>query len=158
MLNHQYLISAFPIGGHSLRRLLAVLSRLNSTKMVREFVMVGDYDLEPVRSVYYYPFEALLNVPNVNNVVEQELTSVGEDIYQMVVPRLVSSETSGFDSLLIFFTDGSKGGAETSFGVYHSVGHKSSFRLREPSGVFTWDISAIFVALIQIAVLVDTLS
>jgi hypothetical protein len=124
MLNHQYLISAFPIGGHSLRRLLAVLSRLNSTKMVREFVMVGDYDLESVRSVYDYPFEALLNVPNVNNVVEQELTSVGEDIYQMMVPRLVSSETSGFDSLLIFFTDGSKGGAETSFGVYPRVARR----------------------------------
>jgi hypothetical protein len=49
ILNHSYLISAFLTDGHPLRRLLAVLSRLNSTKMVREFDMVGDYDLEPVR-------------------------------------------------------------------------------------------------------------
>jgi hypothetical protein len=56
-----------------------VLSRLNSTNIVREFDMVGDYDLEPVRSVYDYLFEALLHVPNVNDVMEQELTSVARD-------------------------------------------------------------------------------
>jgi hypothetical protein len=36
MLNHRYLISAFSTGGHPLRW-LEMLSRLNSTKMVREF-------------------------------------------------------------------------------------------------------------------------
>jgi hypothetical protein len=41
MLNHKYLILAFSIGGHPLRRLLAVLLRLNSTKMVREFDWLG---------------------------------------------------------------------------------------------------------------------
>jgi hypothetical protein len=71
---------------------------LNSTKMVREFGMVHDYDMEPVRSVYDYPLEASLHVPNVNDVVEQELISVEKDFYQMVVPRLVASVTSGFDS------------------------------------------------------------
>jgi hypothetical protein len=79
MLNHKYLISAFLDGGHPLRRLLLVLSGLNSTNMVREFDMVGDHDLEPIRSVYDYPLEALLNVPNINDVMEQELTFVGWD-------------------------------------------------------------------------------
>jgi hypothetical protein len=46
-----------------------VLSRLNSTKMVRENDMVGDYDLDPLD----YPLEALLHVLNVNKVVEREL-------------------------------------------------------------------------------------
>jgi hypothetical protein len=68
----------------------------------------------------------------------------------MVVPRLVASETSGLDSSLIFFTDGSKGGVGASFGVYHSGVPESSFRLRKPSGVFTSEISVIFMALIQI--------
>jgi hypothetical protein len=156
MLNHKYLISAFSTGGHPIRRLLPVLSKLNSTKMVREFDMVGDYDLEPVRSVNDYPLEAFLHVPNVNDVVVRELTSVGRDFYQMAVPRLVASETSEFDSSSIFFTDGSKGGAGTGFDVYHSGGPESGFRLREPSGVFTSEMSAIFVDLIQIRV--DTLS
>jgi hypothetical protein len=96
MLNHKYLISAFSTGGNPLRWWLEMLSRLNSTKMVREFDVVGYYDLEPVRSVYDYPLEALLHVPNVNDVVERELTSVGTDFNQTVVPRLVASETSGF--------------------------------------------------------------
>jgi hypothetical protein len=49
MLNHKYLILAFSTGdGYLLRRLLEVLSVLNSTKMAREFGMVEDYDLEPV--------------------------------------------------------------------------------------------------------------
>jgi hypothetical protein len=60
---HKYLISAFSI----FQRLLAGLS---STKMVWEFGMVDDYDLEPVRSDCDDPLEALLHVPNVNNVVE----------------------------------------------------------------------------------------
>jgi hypothetical protein len=102
MLNHKYLVSACSTGGHPLRRLFAMLSRLNSTKMVREFDMVGDYDLEPVHLVYDNALEALLDVPNVNDVVKQELTSVSS--------RLVALATSGFDSSSIFFTDGSKGG------------------------------------------------
>jgi hypothetical protein len=68
----------------------------------------------------------------------------------MVVPRLVASETSGFDASSIFFTDGSRDVAGTGFGVYHSGGSESSFCLREPSGVFTSEMSTIFVALIQI--------
>jgi hypothetical protein len=48
---------------------------------------------------------------------------------------------------------------ETGFGVYHSGGNESSIRLREPSGVFTSEMSAIFVAFIQIRALrPDTLS
>jgi hypothetical protein len=87
---------------------------------------------------------------NVNEVVEQELTSAGRDLYQIVVPQLEASATFGFDSSSIFFTDGSKGGASAGFGVYHSGGPESSFRLREPSVVFTSEMSAICVALIQI--------
>jgi hypothetical protein len=68
MLNHKYLISAF--------------LTVDGTKMDREFGMVDDYDLEPVRSVYDYPFEALLHV---KDMVEQELISVENDFYQMVV-------------------------------------------------------------------------
>jgi hypothetical protein len=112
--------------------------------MVREFDMVGEYVLKPIRSVYDYLLDPLLHVPNVNDVVKRELTSVGRDFYQMVVPRLVAFKTSEFDSSSIFFTDGSKGGAGTGFGVYHSGGPESSFRLREPSGVFTSLMPAIF--------------
>jgi hypothetical protein len=85
VLHHEYLISAFLTRGHPLRRLLAVLLGLNCTKMVREFGMVDDYDLEPVRSVYDHPLEALLHVLNVNDVVGQELNSVEKDFDQMVV-------------------------------------------------------------------------
>jgi ribonuclease HI len=61
------------------------------------------------------------------------------------VPRLVASESSA-----VFFTDGSKGEAGTGFGVYQLSGGEISFRLREPSGVFTSELSAIFMALVQI--------
>jgi hypothetical protein len=103
-------------------------------------------------SIFFLTFLylALQHVPNVNNVMDQELTSVGRDLYQMVVPWLVASATLGFDSSLIFFTDCSKSGVGAGFGVYHSVGSESSFRLREPSGVFTLEMLAIFEALIQI--------
>jgi hypothetical protein len=43
-----------------------------------------------------------------------------------------------FFEKILFFTDGSKSEAGASFGVYHSGGPESSFRLRRPSGVFLW--------------------
>jgi hypothetical protein len=46
--------------------------------------------------------------------------------------------------------DGLRVGASTSFGVNHSGVLESSFCLREPRRVFTSEMSAIFVALIQI--------
>jgi hypothetical protein len=62
----------------------------------------------------------------------QQCGGAGTDFYQIVVPRrLVASATSGCDSLSILFTDDSKGGAGTGFGVFHSDGPESSF----PSGV-----------------------
>jgi hypothetical protein len=138
MLNHRYLISAFSTSGHPLRRELAALSGLNSPKIVREFNVVEDYNLEPVRSVYEYPLEALLHMPEINDEAERELSSISKDCYQTVVP------------LLVFFTDGSKGEAGTGFGVYQLSGGEISFRLWEPSGVFTSELSTIFMALVQI--------
>jgi hypothetical protein len=88
--------------------------------MVREFDMVGGYNLESVCSVYDYPLEALLHVLNVNDVVEQELTSVA------------------------------RGGVGIGFGIYHSGGPESSFCIRVPIGVFTSEMSANFVVFNQI--------
>jgi hypothetical protein len=108
--------------------------------MVREFDMVGDYDLEPIHSVYDYYL-------NVNDVVEQELTSDGRDFYQMASAgwhRRRRDLTLHRYFLLMVQKVG------VCFGIYHSGGPESSFRLRKPSGVFTSEISVIFVALIQI--------
>jgi hypothetical protein len=66
------------------------------------------------------------------------------------VSRLVASVLSRFESSAVFFTGGSKGEAGTGFGVYKLNGGKISYRLREPSGVFTSELSAIFMALVQI--------
>jgi hypothetical protein len=122
MLNNGYLISAFSSTGHPLRQELAALSRLNFSKIVRKFNVVEGYYLEPVRSVYEYPLGALLHVPEVNNEVERKLSFISRDCYQTVVPRLVASVSSRFDSSAVFFTDGSKGEAGTRFGVYQLNG------------------------------------
>jgi hypothetical protein len=61
-----------------------MLSELNSEKMVLEFGMVKNYDLVSVWSVYDYPLDALLCVPNANDMVEQEPIYVEKDFYQMM--------------------------------------------------------------------------
>jgi hypothetical protein len=98
---------------------------------------VEGYNLESVRSVYEYPLGAILHVPEVNDEVERELSSISKDFYQTVVPRLVASVSSRFESSAVLFTDGSKGEVGTGFGVYQLNGSEISFCLREPSGVFT---------------------
>jgi hypothetical protein len=55
MLNHKYLIWGFLTAGHRLGRLLSMLLGVNSKKIVWNFGVVDEYDLEPVRSVYDYP-------------------------------------------------------------------------------------------------------
>jgi hypothetical protein len=141
-LNHKYLISAFSTGVHPL------LSGLNSTKMDWEFGMVDGNDFEPsVRPIYDYPLEELLHVPNVNDVVGQELNSVEKDFHQMVVPRLVASATSGFDSSSIFFTD-ERAGRVLVLVYTILVVSSPAFVLEDQ--VFTSEMSAIFMALIQI--------
>jgi hypothetical protein len=77
-----------------------------------------------------------LHVPEVNDEVERELSSISKDCYQTLVPCLVTSVLSSFESLVVFFTDGSKGEAGTGFGVYQLNRSEISFRLREPSGAF----------------------
>jgi hypothetical protein len=47
----------------------------------------------------------------------------------MMVPWLVASVMSGFGSSSIFFTDDSKGGTGTGFGVYYSGGPEAGFVL-----------------------------
>jgi hypothetical protein len=127
-----------------------MLSGLNSAKIVREFGMV-DYDLESVRSVCDYSLETLIHVPNVNDVREQELNCAKKNFYQMVLSLLETLVASGFDPLSVFFTDGWKDVAGMSFDEHHNGDLECSFCLKEPSGVFTWKILAIFVALIQIS-------
>jgi hypothetical protein len=67
--------------------------------------MVKGYNLEPVRSVYEYPvYEgALLHVPEINDEMERELSSISKDCYQAVVSRLVAFVSSRFESTAIFF-------------------------------------------------------
>jgi hypothetical protein len=84
--------------------------------------VVEGYYLEPVRSVYEYSRGALLHVPEVNNEVERKLSFISRDCYQTIVPCLVASVSSRFESSVVFFTDGSKGEAGTRFGVYQLNG------------------------------------
>jgi hypothetical protein len=72
--------------------------------------------------------------------VERELSSISKDCYQSVVPRPATSVSSRFESSAVFFRDGFKGETDNWFGF------EISYRLREPSGVFTSELSAIFMA------------
>jgi hypothetical protein len=56
---------------------------------------------------------------------------ISKDCYQTVVPCLVASVSSRFESSVVFFTmDGSKGEAGTRFGVYQLSGGEISFHIR----------------------------
>jgi hypothetical protein len=104
-----------------------VLSRLNSAKMVRKFDMVENDDLEPVWSVYDYPFYTC------------PMTSVDKDFNQMGVPRLVASLTSG--QLHIFSLMVRR--------VGRTWGFMYTMLMNLTPALFTLKISAIFVSLIQ---------
>jgi hypothetical protein len=49
------------------------------------------------------PLGAFLHVSEINDEVERELSSIKKDCYQAVVPRLVASVSSRFESSAVFF-------------------------------------------------------
>jgi hypothetical protein len=70
---------------------------------------------------------ALLHMPEINDEVERELSSIRKDCYQTVVPRLVASVSSRLESSTIFLTDESKGEVGTGFGAYQLNGGETVF-------------------------------
>jgi hypothetical protein len=127
-----------------LRWLLAVLSRLNPTKIVREFNMVWGYNLEPVRSVYEHPLDAWGVTARAQC---QRSGGAGTDFcWKRLVPNngaLVGGiRDVEFWCFIVFFTDLWKGGAGIGLGVYDYGGPLSSFRLYFIFFVFRqWSVS-----------------
>jgi ribonuclease HI len=111
---------------------------------------VNSFDIQPNASVYNFPLDALLYVPNEFKEVKDKLTTHAKEEYRIVASSIVSSATSQFERSSVIYTDGSRSDGVTGFGVYHHENFELGLRLHEPSGVFTSELTAIFRALVHI--------
>jgi ribonuclease HI len=98
-------------------------------------------------SVYNRPLDALLYTPHVDSEIRVELSEFQRDDYNVVAPRVVSAITSRYARDSVIFTDGSRSAGGTGFGVFHYDNFEMAYRLAEPSGVYTSELTAIFYAL-----------
>jgi ribonuclease HI len=151
MLNQRFLTTAFSSPSHPLKAKLDTLQSLQSPKIIREYSIVNSFDLQPKATVFNsHSLDALLFVPDVLDEVKIQLAPHNKEEYHIVAPSIVSQATVSFDKSSILFTDGSKNNGETGFGVYHFENYELGLRLREPSGVFTSELTAVLHALLHI--------
>jgi hypothetical protein len=142
------LISTFSKGSDTLRGRLQALADLGSGKMMREFTSVRALGIEPRDSYVQHNFRALLSVPEVVEDMRSALVD-----FPHALPSVVSS--SDFSSIIserfsgstLIFTDGSRSEEETGFGIYVPGQQRFGYRLQEPSGVFTAEMTALLTAL-----------
>lgn len=147
MLNQRYLISAYSKGFSRLTQNLSTLDSLRSPKIIREFSSVSALNILPNMSNYNRPLDALLYSPNSETEIRKELSEIPRENFHLVAPRIVSRIAAKYDLETVIFTDGSRWDGRTGFGVYHGENFEVGYRLQEPSGVFTAELTAIFYAL-----------
>jgi ribonuclease HI len=150
MLNQRFLTKTLAKINHPLTNKLRTLQNLQCPKIIREFSIVDSFNLQSHQSVFNLPLDALLYVPKVIEEVQNQLGTIPRDNYPQTASHIVTSVTSNFNNDSIIYTDGSRSGERTGFGVFHHENFELGLRLNEPSGVFTSELTAILQALCHI--------
>jgi hypothetical protein len=76
------------------------------------------------------------------------LADFSHELHSVVSSSCFSSIISErFSGSTLIFTDGSRSGEGTGFGIYVAGQQSFGYRLQEPSGVFTVEITALLTAL-----------
>jgi hypothetical protein len=141
-LSRRFLISAFSKGKDILRGRLHTLADLGSGKMMREFTSVRALGIEPSDSYVQHNFRALLSVPEVVEDMRSALVDFPHELHSVVSSSCFSSIIyERFSSSTLIFTDGSRSEEGTGFGIYVPGQQSFRYRLQEPSGVFTAEIT-----------------
>jgi hypothetical protein len=104
-------------------------------------------NIQPNMSNYNRPFDALLHSPKVDTEIRRELLGTRMESLSTIVPPSVSSKTTKYARESAIFTDGSRIEGRTGCSVFHGENFEMGFRLVEPSGIFTAELTSIFYAL-----------
>jgi ribonuclease HI len=79
--------------------------------------------------------------------MENALAGVRETMCPLVTPRELSVVTSGYVESVVFFTDGSLIEGSAGFAIHRTGVGGFGFKLPSPAGVFSAELSALFMAL-----------
>jgi ribonuclease HI len=124
------------------------LADLGSRKMMREFTSVWALRIEPRDSYVQHNFRALLSVAEVVEDMRSALVDFPHALHSVVPSSCFSSIISErFSDSTLIFTDSSRLEEGTGFGIYVPGQLGFGYRLQEPSGVFTAEITALLTAL-----------
>jgi hypothetical protein len=109
-----------------------------------EFTSVRALGIEPRDSYVQHNFWALLSAPEVVGDMRSALADFPHATTSVVSSSCFSSFISErFSGSTLIFTDGSRSEEGIGFGIYVPGQHSFGYRLQEPSGVFTAEITAL---------------
>jgi hypothetical protein len=105
-------------------------------------------DITPSESFTRHGLSALLDGTLLVDVhMENALAGVLDSMYPLVAPRELSAVTSEYVESAVFYTDGSLIEGSAGFAVHQTGVGGFGFRMSSPAGVFSAELSALFMAL-----------
>ena len=84
--------------------------------------------------------------------MKEVIRGIPDHLRAIVIPPIFTAKISHIDPSRIFFTDGSRIGNSTGFGIYN-VNYETSYKLQEPCSVYVAEMASIHCALAKIATL-----
>jgi hypothetical protein len=104
-------------------------------------------DITPSESFTRHELSALLGTPLVDVHMENALAGVQDTMYLLVAPRELSVMQSEYVESALFYTDGSLIESNAGFAIHQTGVDGFRFKLSSPAGVFSAELSALFMAL-----------
>jgi hypothetical protein len=109
--------------------------------------LVAVFYITPSESFTRHELSALLGTPLVDVYMENAIARVQDTMYPPVAPRELSVVTSEYVESAAFYTDGSLIEGNARFAIHQTGVGGFGFKLSSPAGVFSAELSALFMAL-----------
>jgi ribonuclease HI len=143
-LNSKLLVNAFSKSGHPLKQKLEKLSDLASRKLPRDFPTVSSLGVTLTESYTQFSLPSLLKMPVIVSKMQESLAEGSRETTNSLAPMKFNAIVrEHFPRATLIYTDGSKSGMNTGFGVYSPDLASFGYRLREPTSIFTAEVQAI---------------
>jgi hypothetical protein len=126
-----------------LKKRLENLKELNLGRCIAGYSDVLPLNIVSSESFTRHDLPALLAA----HFVEEAISGVQTSMYSVMAPRKLLTVIARYATLMVFYTDGSLIDGCPGFGIHWTEKGSVGYKLSSPAGVFTADLTALFVTL-----------
>jgi hypothetical protein len=118
-LNSKFLVNTFSKSGHPLKNKLEKFLALGSRKLTRDFSAVTSFNVALTESYTQFNLKSLLSIPTIISKMQYSVEEFSRENRPTVAPMKFNAIIrEHFSRATLVYTDGSKSGLNTGFGVF----------------------------------------